>query len=156
MGLIETGRPQEALVRFEYILGGHGLGFGGFNLYALYIDYGFCLMMLRRCEEAIPNLLQGLKLNEDVPHGLNALGYCYVNLGNYPEAARSFERGLHYEALNPWLLNNLGATLMLQGNVEKGGELLAQAAVAEPTVPAFAHNMRLLQVMVQTQSWPSE
>merc|ERR1712134_161446 len=33
---IETGRPQEALVHFESIIGGYGLGFGHFNLYALY------------------------------------------------------------------------------------------------------------------------
>merc|ERR1711924_12493 len=100
-------------------MGGHGLGFGGFNIYALYIDYGFCLMMLRRCEESIPMLLQVLKLNEDVPHGLNALGYCYFQLRNYPEAVNSFERGLHYDAMNPWLMNNLGAVKMYQGNIEK-------------------------------------
>jgi len=154
--LLETGKPQEALARLEHILQGHGLGFGTFNIYALYVDYGFTLMMLRRFEEAIPHLLHGLKLNEDVPHGLNALGYSYVSLGRLQDAIAAFERGLYYEPENPYLMNNLGASLMMAGQVDRGGSFLSKAAVADPSVPTFHYNMQLLQVMVQTQTWPRE
>merc|ERR1712217_206070 len=119
---IETGRMEEARMRFEHILDGHGLGFGRYNMYALYVDYGFSLMMLRQFGSAIPYLLRGLEMNEDVPHGLNALGYSMTQLKRQEEARNAFERGLHYEPTNPYLLNNLGVTLMLGGEFESGAE----------------------------------
>eukprot|EP00927_Polykrikos_kofoidii_P019845 TRINITY_DN19301_c1_g2_i1.p1 TRINITY_DN19301_c1_g2~~TRINITY_DN19301_c1_g2_i1.p1 ORF type:complete len:815 (+),score=121.14 TRINITY_DN19301_c1_g2_i1:71-2515(+) len=153
--LIETGRTQEALVRLEKILSGHKLGFGNFNIFSLYVDYGFTLMMLRRFEESLQPLLQGLSLNEDVPHGLNALGYSYMNLGRLQEAAAAFERGVSYEETNPYLINNLGVANMLMGQLEIGSELIMRAAAAEPSVPAFAQNVQILRFISQNGQWPT-
>merc|ERR1711972_1196293 len=131
---IETGRAAEAKVSFERIFAGHGLGFGRFNLYALYIDYGFSLMMLRQYEDALPHLQQGLSLNEDVPHGLNALGYSLMQLSRPQEAQEAFQKGLGYDPANPYLLNNLGVTAMMSGNFQVGSESLAKAVQLEPNV----------------------
>ena len=38
--LLETGRAKEAEAKFREILNGNGMGFGGHNLWSLYIDYG--------------------------------------------------------------------------------------------------------------------
>merc|ERR1719188_146085 len=57
---IETGRFEQAVERFEKILGGHGVGFSNFNLWMLFVDYGFTLVALGRHEEAVPNLERGL------------------------------------------------------------------------------------------------
>lgn len=154
--LIETGRSQEAVHRLENVLSGYRLGFGRFNMYALYVDYGFALMTLQRYEEAIQNFQQGLAMNEDVPHALNGLGYTFMQLGRRDEARSTFERGLYYEPLNAYLLNNLGVAHMLSGQLEPGGERLAQALQLEPGVPTFQHNIRLVQMMVRTNRWPTE
>jgi len=153
---IETGRSQEALRRFETIFGGHALGFGSFNLYALYVDYGFTLMMLRRFEEAVPQLIHGLSLNEDVPHGLNALGYSLMQLRRTEEARAAFQRGLHYDPDNPYLLNNLGVTLLLGGELQAGLELVARALESEPEIPAFVRNGFVVRALAETGRWPEE
>jgi len=153
---IETGRSQEAVQRFESIFSGHALGFGRFNIYALYVDYGFALMMVRRFDDAVAQLVHGLGLNEDVPHGLNALGYSLMQLSRPQEARSAFERGLHYEAENPYLLNNLGVTLLLTGELQSGVDFVARALQAEPTVPAFVHNARVVRALAETGQWPAE
>ncbi|CAE8627465.1 unnamed protein product, partial [Polarella glacialis] len=154
--LLETGRADEARQKFEKIFKGHGLGFGAFNIYALYVDYGFTLMMLQRFEEAVHQLQLGLARNEDVPHGLNALGYSLISLRRPEEAQTAFERGLHYEPDNPYLRNNLGVTLMLAGNLDVGAEMVVRAAQMEPRVPAFTHNAILIRKLADTGSWPEE
>jgi len=153
---IETGRYADALERFEKIFRGHLVGFSQFNLWMLYVDYGFALMMLRRFEEAVPLLQQGLNLNEDVPHGLNALGFCLTQLGHFPEGREAFERGLRYDPTNPWLTNNLGVAHALAGELKDGSDLIVSALAAEPSVPAFAHNARVLQTLLESGRWPDE
>mmetsp|Transcript_12859 Transcript_12859/g.34525 ORF Transcript_12859/g.34525 Transcript_12859/m.34525 type:complete len:198 (+) Transcript_12859:456-1049(+) len=153
---IETGRPQEALVHFENIVNGHGMGFGHFSIFSLYVDYGFTLMMLRQFDKAVPLLEKGLALNEDVPHGLNALGYCFMQMARRQEAQVAFERGLHYDEANPWLQNNFGVALVLNGHLEAGSQLILQAAVADPAVAAFQHNVKFVQTLVSTNRWPAE
>ena len=154
--LIETNRAEEAKSHLEHIFGGHALGFGSFNLYLLYIDYGFSLMLLGKFEEALPQLEQGLRMNEDVPHGLNALGYTYAQLRRTEDAAAAFEKGVNYEPDNPFLMNNLGVMRLIKGNLEAGADLMARALALDPNVQAFQHNAQLLQTMLAKNSWPGE
>merc|ERR1712061_663140 len=123
-------------------------------MYTLYVDYGFSLMMLKRYEDAIPHLMHGLSLNEDVPHGLNALGYSLMQLQRPQEAQGAFQRGLGYDPMNPWLLNNFGVTKMLLGDLEAGSQNLAAAVQMEPRVQSFVYNMQLVKQMVETSRWP--
>lgn len=154
--LIESGRAAEAKPRFQHIFAGHGNGFGGFNLYAPYIDYGFTLMLLKEFEASLPPLMQGLGRNEDVPHGLNGLGYSLMQLQRPSEALSAFQRGVKYDPLNPYLLNNLGVALMMTNRVQEGTVLLQATAQAAPQVPAFAHNGRLVAQMLATSRPPSD
>eukprot|EP00929_Paragymnodinium_shiwhaense_P076835 TRINITY_DN39554_c0_g3_i1.p1 TRINITY_DN39554_c0_g3~~TRINITY_DN39554_c0_g3_i1.p1 ORF type:complete len:542 (+),score=51.68 TRINITY_DN39554_c0_g3_i1:137-1627(+) len=153
---IETGRVDEAVATFEHIMDGHMLGFGNFNVFSLYIDYGFAKMMQRKFEEAIPMLKQGLQLNEDVPHGLNALAYSYFSIGRLEEAQGALETGLRYDMDNPYLHNNLGVVMAKRGNVEKGAEFIIRAATAQPDVPAFSHNVLVLRYIAENQKWPPQ
>lgn len=153
---IETGRPAEALAMFERILSGHGMGFGRFNLYALYVDYGFTLMLLKRYEDAVNALLEGLQMNEDVPHGLNALGYTFMQMKKAPEAIQAFQKGLQYDPENTYLQNNLGVALMMAGNLEHGAALIAHAAEREQSIPSFQHNVAVLATMMKTGEWPTK
>merc|ERR1712183_1216659 len=50
---IGTSRFEEAIPIFEKIFKGHGIGFAGYNTFALYIDYGFVLQIKGRYEEAV-------------------------------------------------------------------------------------------------------
>merc|ERR1719247_4069250 len=47
---IETGRFADAVQRFDKIFKGHLIGFSQFNLWMLYMDYGFSLVSLSRFE----------------------------------------------------------------------------------------------------------
>ncbi|CAE7216092.1 Tmtc4 [Symbiodinium necroappetens] len=104
---IETGRYHLALERFEKILRGHGVGFSAFNLWMLYVDYGFTLVALGKFQEAIQPLEYGLSRNAAVPHGQNALGYAYAQLNQLQEAQEVLARGLEYDPDNPVIWSNL-------------------------------------------------
>jgi len=143
--LLQNSRAEEAKVHFESILSGHGMGFGSHNLFALYADYGFALLMLGRFQDALPPLTQGLKMNEDLPYALNALGYSLAHLGRNEEAVTAFQRGIRYDPTNPYLTNNLGVTLLVNGQVDLGADLVAKAMVADSSVQAFVNNMQNLQ-----------
>jgi len=142
---IQTGRYQEAVQRFEKIMRGHFVGFSRFNLFGLYVDHGFTLVMLQRFEEAIPHLKHGLSLNLDVGHGLNALGFAYTHLRQLQSAHEVFIKGLEYDPDNSILWNNLAAILLLNGDLPQAAQALERALVLEPENHMVVHNIQLLK-----------
>merc|ERR1712046_13120 len=129
---IETGQYTEALQRFEKILKGHGVGFSAFNLWMLYIDYGFTLVALSRFEDAVPQLEYGLQRNTAVPHGLNALGYAQASMNQLQQAQDAFAKGLEYDPENPILWNNLAVVWMAAGALQQAAQGLERALLLEP------------------------
>ncbi|KAF4672519.1 transmembrane and tetratricopeptide repeat containing 1 [Perkinsus chesapeaki] len=125
---IETNRFNEAHDRFLKILAGHGIGFGSFNRFLIMVDFGFTLTAMRKYH--IPVLKEGLTLNEDVPHALNALGICYLQLGDIAKGVEAFRRGIHYDPENPWLWSNLAAALLIGEGADSAGEAQRCAAFA--------------------------
>mmetsp|Transcript_73287 Transcript_73287/g.238425 ORF Transcript_73287/g.238425 Transcript_73287/m.238425 type:complete len:675 (+) Transcript_73287:115-2139(+) len=146
---IETGRFAMAAERFEKIFRGHGVGFSQFNLYMLYIDYGFALVSLARFEEAIPSLQTGLNKNMAVPHGLNAMGYAYTSLNMLQEAQDAFAKGLEYDPDNAVLWSNLAVVWMAGGALQQAAQGLEKALQLEPDNPAALQNAQLLQDAVE-------
>lgn len=142
---IETGRFEDAVERFQKILGGHLVGFSRFNIWMLYIDFGFALVSRSRFEEAIPMLDEGLKLNLAVPHGLNALGYAHAHLQNLQQAQDAFATGLEYDPDNPVIWNNLAVVWMTAGALENAAQGIERALTLEPNHPTFIHNAMILQ-----------
>ena len=57
-------------------------------------------MMLKRFDEAIQPMKEGLRRNEDVPYGLNALGYAYIHLGMNEEARAALQLAMKYDPQN--------------------------------------------------------
>jgi len=142
---IETGRYGEALERFQKIFRGHLVGFSQFNLWMLYVDFGFTLVALSRFEEAVPPLKQGLGLNLAVPHGLNALGYAHASLEQLQEAQDSFVKALEYDPDNPSIWSNLAVVWMVAGAFQNAAHGLERALLQEPNHPVFVHNALLLK-----------
>lgn len=147
---IETGRYGLALERFEKMLHGNLVGFSRFNLYMLYVDYGFTLVALKRFDEAIEPLTRGLDLNLDVPHGLNALGYAYARLERLQEAHDAFAKGLEYDPENAILWNNLAAIFMVAGQLQPAATGLERALLLEPQHGIIVHNAMLLKEAAAT------
>ncbi|CAJ1386751.1 unnamed protein product, partial [Effrenium voratum] len=145
-----TGRYQMALERFEKILRGHGVGFSAFNLWMLYVDYGFTLVALNRFEEAIQPLEHGLSRNAAVPHGQNALGYALASLNQLQEAQDVFARGLEYDPENPVLWSNLAVVWMAAGAWQQAAQGLEKALLIEPDNQVVIHNAVLLKGVAQT------
>merc|ERR1712183_1109295 len=95
---VETSRFEDALPIFEKILKGNGIGFGGYNMFALYVDYGFTLTILKRDLETAVNALEhGLRINADLPYAWNALGVAFYHLGLMQEAQDSLAKGLKWD-----------------------------------------------------------
>lgn len=147
---VETNQFQRALERFEKILRGHGVGFSQFNLWMLYVDYGFTLVSLSRHDDAVPVLKQGLKMNEAVPHGLNALGYAHASLQQLQQAQDVFAKGLEYDPENPVIWNNLAVVWMVAGAIQQAAKGFEQALVLEPGHQGFVHNAILLKKLAET------
>merc|ERR1711972_135887 len=124
---VETGRYDEALSRFGKILRGHFIGFSRGNIWMLYVDYGFTLVALSRFEEGVQPLKQGLGINLELPHGLNALGYAHANLNQLQEAQDAFAKGLEYDPDNPIIWSNLGVIWMIAGALQQAAQALERA-----------------------------
>jgi len=146
---IETGRYSEALARFEKIMAGHGVGFSPFNLWMLYVDFGFTLVALQRFQEALQPLEYGLRKNTAVPHGLNALGYAYASLQRPQEAQDTLVKGLEYDPDNALLWNNLAVVWMAAGALQQAVQGLEKALTLEPNHPSIVHNAILLKEAAQ-------
>ncbi|CAE7942451.1 Tmtc4 [Symbiodinium sp. KB8] len=147
---IETGRYHLALERFEKILRGHGVGFSAFNLWMLYVDYGFTLVALGKFREAIQPLEYGLSRNAAVPHGQNALGYAYAQLNQLQEAQEVLARGLEYDPDNPVIWSNLAVVWMVAGAFQQAAQGLEKALTMEPNNPVTIHNAMLLKGVSET------
>ncbi|CAK8999502.1 Protein O-mannosyl-transferase TMTC4 (Transmembrane and TPR repeat-containing protein 4) [Durusdinium trenchii] len=147
---IETARYPLALERFEKILRGHGVGFSPFNLWMLYVDYGFTLVALGRFEEAIPALEKGLSRNAAVPHGQNALGYAFASLNQLQEAQDVLARGLEYDPENPVLWSNLAVVWMVAGAFQQAAQGLEKALTIEPENRVVIHNVMVLKGAAQS------
>merc|ERR1712224_852830 len=141
-------------MRFEKILRGHMVGFSRFNLWMLYVDYGFNLVALSRFEDALQPLKQGLSFNTAIPHGLNALGYAHVNLNQMQEAQDAFAQGLEYDPENPIIWNNLAVVWMIAGALQQAAQALEKALVLEPMAPVIVHNAMLLKTAVERGVMP--
>eukprot|EP00927_Polykrikos_kofoidii_P070802 TRINITY_DN67186_c0_g1_i1.p1 TRINITY_DN67186_c0_g1~~TRINITY_DN67186_c0_g1_i1.p1 ORF type:complete len:706 (-),score=96.84 TRINITY_DN67186_c0_g1_i1:396-2513(-) len=142
---IETGRYPEAVERFEKIMRGHGIGFSQFNLWMLYVDYGFALTALSQFEQAVPALEHGLRVNAAIPHGQNSLGYAYANLHQMQNAQDAFARGLEYDPDNCIIWNNLAVVWMTAGALQQAAQGLERALLLEPEHPTLVHNAVLLK-----------
>eukprot|EP00434_Breviolum_minutum_P003106 symbB.v1.2.002733.t1/scaffold146.1/size298692/14 len=148
--LLMTGRYNLALERFEKIMRGHGVGFSPFNLWMLYVDYGFTLVALSRYEEAIEPLEKGLSRNAAVPHGQNALGYAYASLNQLQQAQDVLARGLEYDPDNPVMWSNLAVVWMVAGAFPQAAQGLEKALTIEPQNPVIIHNVMVLKGISQT------
>jgi tetratricopeptide (TPR) repeat protein len=124
---VESGRFQEAYIRFHKINDGHGIGFGLFNRFLLAVDFGYCCIALGKYSEGIVYLQEGLQLNLDVPHGLNALGYGLWKLNDLDGALNAFLTGIRYDPKNIWLLRNAAAIYLLKGDIQNTVDYVNQA-----------------------------
>merc|ERR1712048_1388487 len=112
---------------------------GQFNLWMMYVDYGFSLVALSRYEDAIPALEHGLRMNAAVPHGQNALGYAFASLNQLQQSQDTFAKGLEYDPENAIFWNNLGVVWMIAGAFPQAAQGLERALLLEPEHPTFVH-----------------
>ena len=138
---IQTERGQWPLAyqRFQKIMAGHGIGFGGFNRFLLLVDFGWVCVALGKEDEGIGLLREGLSLNLDVPHALNALGIALARQGKLQESINAFETGLRYDPGNFWIWSNMAAVLLVGNNI-------ADSAMA---------NIRALETAISSGSVPN-
>jgi tetratricopeptide (TPR) repeat protein len=154
---LERNKFESAYDRFVKIANGHGIGFGGFNRFLLLVDFGFACVALGRHDQAVPLLEEGLGLNLDVPHGLNALAVAYAHLGQPNKAIDSLTTGLKYDPTNVWLFNNLAAMALIVGNLELAvGAVNRAIELCSDTFGAIhtkiARNAEIVQTLLKGES----
>jgi len=149
---IRRNQPILAIERFEKIMQGHGIGFGGFNTFMLYIDYGYAMVNVQQWDLAINLLKQGLKMNADVPYAWNALGFVYAQKQMWKEAAESFTEGLGWDPENPFIWNNMAAIYIIAENYEGARQVLVKVLTKHPEYEFAQHNGQILHSIVQNEA----
>src|SRR5262245_41808630 len=76
-------------------------------------------------------------------------GLAHVRAGRVPDAARTFERVLHFDRNNPDAMHELALLHFGAGRTEHARVLLERAAAAAPQVLLFQRNLGVLRLKLK-------
>lgn len=115
--------------------------------------YGKVLTQLGRPDDAIPFLTRAIQLDGNDWTLYSALGVAYDQDDQHQKAHIAYEHALKLKPGQPDVLNNMGVSKMLSGNLGDAKKLLTEADQpgAEPKVNA---NLALLETMKPATSEP--
>jgi Tfp pilus assembly protein PilF len=112
-------------------------------------EYGKVLTQLGRPSDAVPFLNRAVQLDANDWTLYSALGVAYDQADQHAKARLAYEHALRLKPGQPDVLNNMGVSRMLSGNLGDAQKLLteAQQPGAQPKVN---NNLALLETMKQT------
>ncbi|HEX3729999.1 MAG TPA: tetratricopeptide repeat protein [Opitutaceae bacterium] len=118
-----------------------------------YANLGSALIAEGRYADALPDLEEALRLQEEDPLVLNDLGDALNRLGRSAEAIAPLEHALRLEPVYPEAHNNLGAALM---GVNRPADGLAQFQQAVAERPDYAVGQFNLGLALASSGKPAE
>lgn len=113
-------------------------------------EYGKVLTQLGRPGEALPFLNRAVQLNANDWTLYSALGVAYDQADQHTKARAAYEHALQLKPGQPDVLNNMGVSKMLAGDLPDAKKLLSRAAqpgAAQPEQPKIGNNLALLETM---------
>ena len=110
-------------------------------------EYGKVLTQLGRPGDALPFLNRAIQLDANDWTLYSALGVAYDQSDQHTKAHAAYERALALKPGQPDVLNNMGVSRMLAGNLGDAQKLLNQAALPGAEQPKIGNNLALLETM---------
>jgi Flp pilus assembly protein TadD len=110
-------------------------------------EYGKVLTQLGRPGDALPFLNRAIQLNANDWALYSALGVAYDQSDQHTKARAAYEHALALNPGQPDVLNNMGVSRMLAGNLGDAKKLLNQASQPGADQPKIGNNLALLETM---------
>lgn len=108
---------------------------------------GVALINLGHYEQAIALIEDGLRIDNKIAHGWNALGIAYDLAGRHKDAVSVFEIAAELEPDKGAALNNLGMSYMRQGKFAEAIQTFQEALDREPALAPARLNLRIAAAM---------
>jgi Flp pilus assembly protein TadD len=110
-------------------------------------DYGKALTQLGRPGDALPFLERAIQLDANDWTLYSAIGVAYDQSDQHAKAHAAYEHALQLKPGQPDVLNNMGVSRMLAGNLGDAQKLLNQASQPGATQPKIGNNLALLETL---------
>ena len=110
-------------------------------------EYGKVLTQLGRPGDALAFLNRAIQLDANDWTLYSALGVAYDQSDQHTKAHAAYERALVLKPGQPDVLNNMGVSRMLAGNLGDAQKLLSQASQPGADQPKIGNNLALLETM---------
>ena len=117
-------------------------------------EYGKVLTQLGRPGDALPFLNRAIQLDANDWTLYSALGVAYDQADEHTKAHAAYERALALNPGQPDVLNNMGVSRMLAGNLGDARKLLNQASQPGAEQPKIGANLALLETMKPATAAP--
>ena len=118
-------------------------------------EYGKVLTQLGRPDQAVPFLARAIQIDGNDWTLYSALGVAYDQADQHAKAHAAYEHALKLKPGQPDVLNNMGVSKMLAGNLNDAQKLLAQASQPGTGGAKIGNNLALLETMKQTPPAPA-
>eukprot|EP00928_Gymnodinium_smaydae_P017795 TRINITY_DN16800_c0_g2_i1.p1 TRINITY_DN16800_c0_g2~~TRINITY_DN16800_c0_g2_i1.p1 ORF type:complete len:731 (-),score=78.98 TRINITY_DN16800_c0_g2_i1:792-2984(-) len=142
--LINLGRHQEALERFNKILTGHGIGLHDGNDFLWMTDLGYLLVRMGNFKEGAYHLQEGLNRMAWSCFGWNALGVAHAHLGDLQKAVEAFLTGIECDGSSASIWTNLAVTYAYGNAGQQAQEALQKSLALNRSNPVVQHNAAVL------------
>ena len=110
-------------------------------------EYGKALTQLGRPGDALPFLERAIQLDANDWTLYSAIGVAYDQSDQHAKAHAAYEHALQLKPGQPDVLNNMGVSRMLAGNLGDAQKLLNQASQPGATQPKIGNNLALLETL---------
>ncbi len=117
-------------------------------------EYGKVLTQLGRPGDALPFLNRAIQLDANDWTFYSALGVAYDQSDQHAKARTAYEHALALKPGQPDVLNNMGVSRMLAGNLGDAQRLLNQAVQPGAEQPKIGANLALLETMKPATAAP--
>jgi Flp pilus assembly protein TadD len=117
-------------------------------------EYGKVLTQLGRPGDALPFLNRAIQLDANDWTLYSALGVAYDQSDQHVKARAAYEHALVLKPGQPDVLNNMGVSRILAGNLGDAQKLLSQASQPGTEQPKIGNNLALLETMKPATSAP--
>jgi tetratricopeptide (TPR) repeat protein len=141
VGLLVLTRAQCRTWRTTETLWSHVLSHGGSRSEVAQCEMGGCLLIQGRIDEAMPYLVEAVRLAPNDAEGHTSLGAALFNQGRIAEAMSEYATALRLNPNNDRLHYNLGLALARQGRIDEARAEYLEAIRLNPDDPESRINL---------------
>ncbi len=134
---LAKGRTADAAREFGHLIGSSEVGARALQ------GRGIALMLQGKSDDGATHLSAAVDQDASLWRAWNALGAYYDSLQEWDLSVASYDRAVQLRPSSAVVLNNLGYSLFMRGEVEKAIEALTRAVRKDPQFDVAKNNLRL-------------